>query len=129
MQTAAPSSSNAPKAGPSVERVSGSFQIDPALTREATSQSRPRSATPIQGSAILKPTANKTPAPRHPTPIANELGERKSRISGTFNAVESDFFAREADLYKDEGVESFHDLDEKSKGSTKGKPQNKRPRK
>jgi hypothetical protein len=43
--------------------------------------------------------AGKTPIPSRVTPAA------------AFNAVEADFFAREADLYKRETVETFDDLD------------------
>ena len=39
-------------------------------------------------------------------------GQIKSRPSGTFSAVESDFFERESELYRVETAESFTDLDE-----------------
>ena len=63
-----------------------------------------------------------TPAPvatgrqRKFTPTPGLDGKRNNRSpSDSFNAVESDFFEREADLYKPESVEDFGDLDGKSR--------------
>jgi hypothetical protein len=39
------------------------------------------------------------------------LPQTRLTPSTAFDAVEADFFAREADLYKHEKVESFDDLD------------------
>jgi hypothetical protein len=52
------------------------------------------------------------PRPRlaTPTPAAVD-GKDKRPPSGSFNALESDFFEREADLYKRESIETFEDLD------------------
>jgi hypothetical protein len=47
------------------------------------------------------------------------------RPSGSFSAVESDFFAREADLYKEQKAESFADLDEGPDGTKNRKPERK----
>jgi hypothetical protein len=58
--------------------------------------------------------------PRKPTP-AGLPGAGLHRPSGSFSAVESDFFEREADLYKEQKVESFADLDE---GAAAGKNRN-----
>ena len=46
-------------------------------------------------------------------------GIHRMTPSSTFDALEADFFAREADLYKDEKVESFSDLDRKSETGTR----------
>jgi hypothetical protein len=46
------------------------------------------------------------PTPSHPAAPAS--GRQQS---GHFSPIEKDFFAREADLYKDDGSESFADLD------------------
>jgi hypothetical protein len=43
--------------------------------------------------------ASKTPIPSRVTPAA------------AFDAIEADFFAREADLYKRDAVDTFDDLD------------------
>ncbi len=50
------------------------------------------------------------PTPRSSDDSAAQTGKR--RISGAFSAIESDFFAREADLYKRETEDNFADLDE-----------------
>jgi hypothetical protein len=52
-------------------------------------------------------------APRRsgPTPIDPGAPVRSTRPSGEFNALEADFFAREADLYKHDTHDSFDDLE------------------
>jgi ActR/RegA family two-component response regulator len=53
------------------------------------------------------------PTPRSSDDSASQPGKRTGgRISGAFSAIESDFFAREADLYKREAEDNFADLDE-----------------
>jgi hypothetical protein len=94
-----------------------SFQIDPSLTAEAGVASE---APPV------RPSDNQ--------PAVASSGKRHQ--SGNFSPIEKDFFAREADLYKDEAVESFTDLEEKRakqaakdrNGGKNGK-NDKRPRK
>ncbi len=76
-----------------------SFHIDPSLTADAP---------------IAKPSP---PRERDPQPQPNQGTHRPS---GSFSAIESDFFDREADLYKVENTESFADLDER-KGKSGGK--------
>ena len=49
------------------------------------------------------------PMPRSSDDSASQTGKR---ISGAFSAIERDFFAREADLYKREAEDNFADLDE-----------------
>jgi hypothetical protein len=81
------------------ERTSSSFQIDPSLSAEA-------------------PAAEKDARP-HPS----GSGPEKRHQSGSFSAIEKDFFEREADLYKVEGSESFADLDEnRARARSKGGP-------
>jgi len=60
-------------------------------------------------SPLLPPVRQKTPIPTRVTPAA------------AFDAVEADFFAREADLYKRETVETFDDLDPMSGGDSRSK--------
>ena len=43
---------------------------------------------------------------------ASQPGKQTGRISSAFNAVERDFFAREADLYKHEAEDTFADLED-----------------
>lgn len=53
----------------------------------------------------------------------SQPGRRSGRISSAFNAVERDFFEREADLYKREAEDTFADLDAPaSKAKAKGSP-------
>jgi hypothetical protein len=47
-----------------------------------------------------------------PPPAVSRGGLR--RPSSEFNAVERDFFDREADLYKEEPTESFEDIGRKT---------------
>jgi ActR/RegA family two-component response regulator len=63
--------------------------------------------------------ASMTPAPavtdqgsnQTPSPTGSDPKRAARSPSDNFNAVEADFFDREADLYKRESVESFEDLD------------------
>jgi len=58
-----------------------------------------------------------TPLPLLPAEakaILNEIAPPRLTPSTAFDAVEADFFAREADLYKREHVENFDDLDTKA---------------
>jgi len=60
--------------------------------------------------------SNKTPIPARVTPAA------------AFDAIEADFFAREADLYKRDAVDTFDDLDPGG-GSYDPRPSSKNRRK
>jgi hypothetical protein len=54
---------------------------------------------------------------------ASPSSKQSGRISSAFNAIERDFFAREADLYKPETEDNFADLDEPAgRGAAKGSP-------
>jgi CheY-like chemotaxis protein len=91
-----------------------------------------RAATPAPREALRKtPAPGKTPAPvglrdsgarpsldallptgpDSKTKLKKVLAGTRLTPSTAFDAVEADFFAREADLYKREDVESFDDLD------------------
>jgi hypothetical protein len=127
-----------------------SVALDPALVAEAqtldatkpqsgattphgsTGAAGPRTGSP--GAASGKGQARGTssertvpaaarPAPRSPDDSdrgTSQPGKHPGRISGAFNAVERDFFAREADLYKSETEDNFADLeDPASKGNGK----------
>ena len=115
-----------------------SFEPPPAYTVPAPRENLRRTPPP-DGSRRTPPPENlrRTPPPdgsrRTPPPSLRKSGERPSldalngpdsknklrkilpqtRLtpSTAFDAVEADFFAREADLYKQEDVESFDDLD------------------
>jgi hypothetical protein len=91
-----------------------SFHIDPSLSeaadqiaqpRRSDSQPAPQKRTDSRPVPPRRSDSRPTPGPRHQ--------------SGSFSTVETDFFEREADLYKEEKAESFADLDE---GQKKGKP-------
>jgi CheY-like chemotaxis protein len=108
-----------PAAGPSI-------QLDPNLAAELTALDEPRAPAPSPSvPAVTVPVVvpvvpsaaapvsfvrnQVTPAPTPPP--AADAGARTQRPSGEFNALEADFFAREADLYKHDKAESFDDLD------------------
>ena len=77
-----------------ITNVSSSFQIDPSLASE----------TPVEPNA---PGA--CPPSNQPGIVSTE----KRHHSGNFSPIEKDFFAREAELYQEDKVESFADLEEK----------------
>jgi hypothetical protein len=103
------------------------------LTPIASSEPPRRSATPAMARDSLRktPAPGKTPAPASPrdnvagpsldallptgpdskAKLKKVLGATRLTPSTAFDAVEADFFAREADLYKREDVDSFDDLD------------------
>jgi ActR/RegA family two-component response regulator len=100
-----------------------SIQVDPDLMAEMADHEAARPTPP----PVLVPAPAAAPAPtpaavRNGTPAASpakeptppphtEAGKRALRPSSEFDALERDFFAREADLYKQEHPESFDDLD------------------
>jgi ActR/RegA family two-component response regulator len=102
--------SEAPAAAP----AAFSIEVDPALMAEMAEHEK-ASATPPPVVVVppepakAKEPAPVVPAPAHPAPEPrNNTGRRPS---SEFNALESDFFAREADLYKQEHPETFDDLE------------------
>jgi hypothetical protein len=104
------------KSGRAAGRMEGasSFQIDPSLTAEAPAVAEKPRDRPTGSQPAIEP-----PEKRHQ--------------SGHFSPIEKDFFAREADLYKEEATESFADLeDRRAKQAAKdraGSKNGKRPRK
>jgi hypothetical protein len=94
-----------------ITNMLASFQIDPSLASETPvvpndPGSRPRSNQPGVGPGV-------------------ESSEKRHQ-TGNFSPIEKDFFAREAELYKEDKVESFADLEEKrvkqiAKTTTHGK--------
>ncbi len=103
------------------------------LTPIASTEPARRTVTPAVARDALRktPAPGKTPAPvslrdsgarasldallptgpDSKTKLKKVLGATRLTPSTAFDAVEADFFAREADLYKREDVESFDDLD------------------
>lgn len=121
-----PRSSNKhrPPSGPGI-----SVALDPSLAEEAQkAASEPAEGNPDKAPAVSDAVA---PAkrPSQPMAVEAESGRAGAHISGAFNAVESDFFAREADLYKGDGDDNFADLDEpsgRSGSKTSSRRQNRR---
>ena len=109
-----------------------SVAVDPGFMAEAKNldgakpHSTPASAHGLAGAsrsgapgkAHGKTSHGTVPAETPPTPQssddsgASQPSKQTGRISSAFNAVERDFFAREADLYKPEAEDNFSDLDE-----------------
>jgi hypothetical protein len=122
-----------------------SVAVDPAFMAEAKNldgdkthsahgsagAAAPRNAAQggAPGKARGKSSQGTAPAEAQPTPQspddsgASQSSKQTGRISSSFNAVERDFFAREADLYKRETEDNFADLDEPAgRGAAKGSP-------
>ena len=78
------------------------------MTATAPAPAPPQSViiAPLTPAPLLTPRPSNGP----PTPGVVEAKNRHPP-SDNFNALEADFFEREADLYKRESVESFDDLD------------------
>jgi hypothetical protein len=103
-------------------------QVDPQPELPPVQQANPPAEMPEPAPPIAAPPmrrktptpspvvrAGKTPIPARVTPAA------------AFDAVEADFFAREADLYKRETVETFDDLDPMGGGdNSHSKPRRRR---
>jgi hypothetical protein len=89
----------------------------PPSARPATHAApAPTDPTPPPVAAEAGPPASVVPAEAAPVPSplpepARSSERKERRASGEFDALESEFFAREADLYKRETVENFDDLD------------------
>jgi CheY-like chemotaxis protein len=124
--SSSPRSSNKPRRTPT---AGASVALDPSLVQE----DEKLASAPAEASTVKPPAAPEpgTPVKRPSQPMAaeGEGGRAGSRISGAFNAVESDFFAREADLYKRDGDDNFSDLDEpagRAGSKNNGRRQNRR---
>jgi DNA-binding response OmpR family regulator len=81
-----------------------------AALDEVAARSRPESGrhAPLESPSRPEPT----PRPRRTTGQPPQTAE-----ADAFDAIESDFFAREADLYRREAVETFDDLDREAGAS------------
>jgi hypothetical protein len=102
-----------------------SIEVDPALMAELAAHEAslmPATPAPAQlpvagkinngkSSGPTPPAAPAAPAAAAAAPPQVEPGRPARRPSSEFNALESDFFAREADLYKHEHPETFDDLE------------------
>jgi hypothetical protein len=94
----------------------------PPAARPATHAPAPTEPTPPPAGAdteapaapvSLAPDSGGTEPPAPDQAASPARSERKERrASGEFDALESEFFAREAELYKKEAVENFDDLDQ-----------------
>jgi hypothetical protein len=98
---------------PTVQVAPAASVPDAPPDQTATAPAAPASeASAPEAAAAAPPTIAVTGAieagpPRHHTPAVRA----DRRASGEFDALESEFFARESDLYKKEPVENFDDLD------------------
>ncbi|MFL5303816.1 MAG: hypothetical protein ACJ8F1_01330 [Polyangia bacterium] len=74
------------------------------------------------------PALEDAPRTEHPTPRPRRVsGQAAAPVAAdTFDDIEADFFAREADLYKREAIESFDDLDPIGSNSSGKNPRKKR---
>jgi hypothetical protein len=79
-------------------------------TPEAPPASQEVTPPPPVSEAHPEPIAAAPVAPSDPVPSPAERPHDR-RASAEFDALESDFFARESELYKKEALESFEDLD------------------
>jgi hypothetical protein len=99
-----------------------SFQIDPSLSAASGKTPQPVTTSPAAKRTDSRPILGKSDS--RPIPLSRSdsrpIDGSKRHQSGSFSTVEKDFFDREADLYKQDKVESFADLDE-GKASGKGK--------
>jgi hypothetical protein len=69
-----------------------------------------------------RPTLDALNGPDSKNKLRKVLPQTRLTPSTAFDAVEADFFAREADLYKQEDVESFDDLDRSGGGGGAYRP-------
>ena len=70
-----------------------------------------RTPSPSLRDSGRRPTADALLGPDSKAKLRKVLPQTRLTPSTAFDAVEADFFAREADLYKQEDVDSFDDLD------------------
>ncbi len=100
-------SGKAPRGAGRPEQTPPSVELDPTLASESTTAAKDE-REPVHSDRAR----HLTPDPRHK--------------SGNFSSIETDFFEREAELYKDEGPESFSDLDDKRSTSRRSSGANKK---
>jgi CheY-like chemotaxis protein len=88
----------------------------PAAARDALRRTPPpdgarRTPPPSLRDSGKRPSLDALHGPDTKNKLRKILPQTRLTPSTAFDAVEADFFAREADLYKQEDVESFDDLD------------------
>jgi hypothetical protein len=107
---------------PSGARVTGEMRVVSSGKSRMPSKVGAKSSFHIDPSLTVDVPAAK-PAPAQEDAPVVQPNQGVHRPSGSFSAIESDFFEREADLYKVDKTESFADLDDqKSKSAGKGRP-------
>ena len=126
----APSGRTTRAMGKAAPKVS-SFHVDPSLSEPAPQVQRRSDSQPVpQKRTDSRPVPGRTdsrPVPLRRSDSRPTPGPKRHQ-SGSFSTVEADFFAREADLYKEEKAESFADLDDgKAKPGAKGKGKGGKP--
>lgn len=104
----APVTATAPAQLPSV--IVAALTPAPVLTQPASLA--PALSPPVMTPPTpVPPEPAPRPDPEPPPPVAAVEASTPRSPSDNFNALEADFFEREADLYKRESVENFDDLD------------------
>jgi hypothetical protein len=116
--------SDAPTEQPFGPRVVGDMQVAASANSSQPTSQTGRAPTFQIDPSLSTPTKATSGRRRTPTPLQqNPSGPH--RPSGSFSAIESDFFEREADLYKEQKAESFADLDEGGAGTKNRRPDRK----
>ena len=114
-----------------LDRGSAALRETPAAGTPMSRKTPVPAAVPLTRKTpvpIGRPVSRKTPVPRA-TPVPRGKAPSSPQLptlANAFDDVEADFFAREADLYKRDAVETFDDLENPLGGASNGKP---RPRK
>jgi hypothetical protein len=83
----------------------------PDLRRTPPPDGARRTPPPALRDGGKRPAADAFNGPDSKNKLRKILPQTRLTPSTAFDAVEADFFAREADLYKQEDVDSFDDLD------------------
>lgn len=100
-------------------RVTGEMRVVSSGKSRTTTRVGAKSSFHIDPSLTVDVPASKPASASEDAP-AIQPNQGVHRPSGSFSAIESDFFEREADLYKVDKAESFADLDDQ-KGKSAGK--------
>jgi CheY-like chemotaxis protein len=117
---ALPSVIVAPPAAAASPTVPGGGSPAPAARPSAAHPSP--SVSPSSPSSPSSPPSSPTPPAGAKPNDAHPPARRRTPTPIPFNALESDFFAREADLYKREKVDSFDDLESAPRPGSNGRP-------
>ena len=131
----APEALTLPAAAPAPEIIDAPPPVHQVIDLQPSALEAAAAAPLAQEILDVPPPARETlvvdapPRARSGTGPRGTVGARRTtpvpRLtpSAAFDAVEADFFAREADLYKRESIETFDDLDQGG-GDSSGKPRN-----